>query len=153
MKTATLTALLLIGALAPRPAMADDLAVDLNLTQRVPARPVFALEAETLFGADLEGWLTWTVNGVKLEDTTAGRVSGRLFVIRSLPLPEISLVCAQFQGYLVLGGDLRRSVEEQSCTLFVPSNEPIRGPILVPGLGLQRQRLDPVPIELDEGRR
>ncbi len=153
MKTPALTALLLIGALAPRPAVADDLAVDMNLNQARTSAAVFILEAETLFGSDLEGWLTWTVNGVKIDDTSSGRVSGRLFVVRALYLPETSVVCAQFQGQLVLGGDLRRDVEEQSCTLFVPSRDPIHAPVLVPGLRLRRQRLGSAPISLDDWRR
>jgi hypothetical protein len=134
--------LLLIAALTAGPALAvdpkpvGDPALDLRLSLGAQDLPVFLLEVETFPGFGLEGVVSWTVNGMPVDEVSVLATSGRFVDLRGFILGEASLVCTDLSGRLSLGGDLGRDVVERDCVLWLPSSEPVR-----PVIGL-RDRVD-----------
>jgi len=150
MKTATLTALLTLAALAPGAASATEPLVTLSLSQGRTALPLFILEGESRSRTEFEGSVLWTVNGVSAEESAAHAFDGQFLDLRILPLDEASIVCADLRGWLGAGADGGLEVSARSCVLWLPSEGPLAS--VDPDSRLQEEQPRPVLRPVDARR-
>jgi hypothetical protein len=146
MKTAALTALLALGALAPWPAAATEPLVDLELSLGRTPLPVFILEASSRSGLAFEGSLSWTVNGMPWEQGSAQAPDGDLLDIRIVPLTEAALVCADLSGWIGSDGPAGAAVEARSCAIWEPWDGPLSATLTDDRLRTRAERPAPEPV-------
>ena len=146
MKIGALPALLALCALAPWPIHATEPLVDLTLQQGRTPLPVFIVEASSRSGLAFEGSLSWTVNGMPWEQSSAQALHGDLLDIRILPLSEAALVCAELRGWMGSDGPLGAAVEARSCAIWEPWDGPLSPTLTDDRLRTRVERPHPVPV-------